>query len=147
MLNNLKLPALASIFMLTFAGLNSVVAGELAVISNAKTAVEGISLEELNNIYMGQSRTFSSGEQAQPCHQDKGNQARKIFFQSVLKKSENRVSSYWSRRKFTGKGNPPEVVGDDDAVTDWVSQTPGGIGYINGQNLKKGVNVLLIIPY
>lgn len=121
-------------------------ANELVIIANPDTKIEGISMTELYNIYMGITKSFSNGGRVRPVHQAKNQHARRVFFEKVLKKTESEVNRYWSRRKFSGKGTPPETLEDGKAVQKWVMETPGGLGYIEGRHVGRGVKVLLIIP-
>lgn len=132
--------------LLSVCAVPQAIAGQLVVIAHPDTRIEGISMTELHNIYMGISKTFNDGTRAVPVHQAKGQAARQQFFTKVLKKTENQMNRYWSRRKFSGKGNPPDTLADSKAVQKWVMSTPGGLGYIEDRYLGRGVKVLLIIP-
>ena len=60
----------------------------------------------------------------------------------VLKKSSKKIKRYWSKRVFSGKGVPPKVIGDDEAMKKWVAQTPNSLGYIDAKTLDSTIKAV-----
>lgn len=119
---------------------------ELAIIAHPSAPVAGISKDQLGKVYLDKARSYPNGSRITPVDQSEGSAARTRFYTEALGMSERELKSYWSKLMFTGKGRPPQVVGDDAAVRDWVASNPGGIGYVDGKYVDGRVKVLLILP-
>lgn len=119
---------------------------ELAIIAHPDNPMMGISKDELERIYLGKSRSFPNGGSAKAVDQLVGSRARDMFNKKVLRMTEGKRKSYWSRIIFTGKGKPLRTLDDDSAVLEWVANHRDGLGYITGRNIDKRVKVLLILP-
>jgi ABC-type phosphate transport system substrate-binding protein len=118
----------------------------IAIIAHPSNPLAGITQEELERIYLGKTREFSNGKPVTAVDQREGNAIRTRFYKSITSKDEAALKAYWSKLLFTGKAQPPKDVGDDEAVKDWVSKNPEGLGYVDGKALDKSVKVLLILP-
>lgn len=132
--------------LLAAGGAFSVAQAELAIIAHPSQKVVGVSLEDVSDIYLGRTKTFSNGNAAEAVDQDADSASRQQFLDKALKMDERALKSYWAKRIFTGKARPPESVGSDDAVKKWVASNPNGIGYVQGKFVDSSVKVLLIIP-
>lgn len=119
---------------------------ELAIIAHPDNHMMGISKDELERIYLGKSRSFPDSSSVKAVDQAVGSQARDTFNNKVLRMTEGKRKSYWSRIVFTGKGKPPLNLDDDAAVIEWVANHPEGLGYVTGKMIDKRVKVLLILP-
>ena len=125
--------------------LASIAAAEVAIITHPGTQEIGLSKDKVADVYMGKMKSFSDGTPTKPVDQANGSPLRVKFYKTILGKTESEMNRYWSKRKYTGKGKPPVVVIGDDAVKELVANTPGAIGYIDGNSLDKSVKVILII--
>ena len=125
--------------------LASIAAAEVAIITHPGTQEIGLSKDKVADVYMGKMKSFSDGTPTKPVDQANGSPLRAKFYKTILGKTESEMNRYWSKRKYTGKGKPPVVVIGDDAVKELVANTPGAIGYIDGNSLDKSVKVILII--
>lgn len=74
---------------------------------------------------------------------ERGNQLRERFMSDVLGQDDNKYIAYWTVRKHIGKGAPPHELASAAAVIEFVSRTPGAIGYIAAADLRPGMNVVL----
>jgi ABC-type phosphate transport system substrate-binding protein len=119
---------------------------ELAIIANPSNSLNEISVEDVERIYLGKSKSFPGGGRAAPVDQALGNPVREHFFASVLEKTEAQVTGYWSRRMFSGKGQPPETLPDGPAVKARVASDQNAIGYISDDLVDSSVKVLLLVP-
>ncbi len=117
----------------------------MAIIAHPSNSLAGITAEEAAKIYLGKSASFNNGRSATPVDQTAG-PTRTKFNKQVLDKDEGELKAYWSKLLFTGKGRPPEEVGDDAAVKAWVARHPEGLGYVDGKVVDGSVKVLLILP-
>lgn len=117
-----------------------------AVIAHPGNPIAGLSAEQAAQIYLGRTRTFPDGKPATPVDQPEGSTAREKFITSVLQKNERTLKSYWTKLLYTGKGRPPDVIGNDELVKEWVSRNQSALGYVDGRVLDESVKVLLIVP-
>ena len=118
----------------------------LAIVAHPSKSVSGISADDAQRIFLGKNGEFANGRRAAPVDQSPGTASRTKFMKSVIHKSEDELKGYWSKRMFSGKGQPPREVGDDAAVKAWVASNPEAIGYIDGKLMDGSVKVLFIIP-
>lgn len=128
-----------------FAFFNAAAQAGLAIIAHPSNPLAGITEEEAAKIYLGKSASFNNGRPATPVDQVEG-PTRTKFNTKVLQKDDRELKTYWSKLLFTGKGRPPEEIGDDAAVKAWVAKNPSGLGYVDGKVVDGSVKVLLILP-
>ena len=142
----LKSLSILAASLILLAGTSSAVWAGMAIIAHPDNSQHGVNTQTIADMYLDKIQRFSNGSKVEPVDQAKGNKLRKKFYQSVLKMPEREVNRYWAKRKFTGKARAPKVLSGDRAIKEWVANTPGGLGYIDGKSLDKSVKVLLIIP-
>jgi hypothetical protein len=124
---------------------NSVQAG-VAVVVNAGSGAAPISDQQAANIFLGKSNTLPDGTKVVPVDQEEGEAPRDEFYQKVVKKDASQLNAYWSRLIFTGKGQPPKAVLDDDEVLELIATDKSVIGYISSDAVDDSVKVLLSVP-
>jgi ABC-type phosphate transport system substrate-binding protein len=143
MSNRYLTPILAAVLLLLVA---APAAAQVAVIAHPSANVAGVSNEELADIYMDKTDRLSDGSRVEPVDQAEGTPTRIKFYNDALGRTERQMKAYWSKRMFTGKGRPPRILDNDEAVLDYISRTPGAIGYIDGGRVDERVKLLLILP-
>ncbi len=116
---------------------------DVVVVTNPAIQATAVSPEQIANIFLGKSNTLPSGEKVVPIDQEEGEAARDQFYQTVVKKDASQLNAYWSRLIFTGKGQPPKAVLDDDEVVEVVGSDKSAIGYISREAVDETVKVLL----
>ncbi|XQW85710.1 phosphate ABC transporter substrate-binding protein [Thalassotalea piscium] len=99
------------------------------------------SQSDLKKIFLGKSKSFPDGAPAVPLDLSSG-EVRTEFVTKVLSKSESQVKAYWSKRIFTGKGQPPKALDSEAEVIKLVSETPNLIGYVSDGAVTDAVKVL-----
>lgn len=119
---------------------------EVAVIIHPSSAVAAVTSEDIERVFLGKSSTLPGNVKVDPVDQSEESLSRNEFYRIISGKSAGELKAYWSKRIFTGKGTPPNVVGDDTAVRDWIADHPAVIGYVNSRAVDDSVKVLLMIP-
>lgn len=119
---------------------------QIVVIANPAASAKMLTPQQASAIFLGKAKKFPGGGTVIPIDQEKGEAARDEFYTKVVKKDEAQLNAYWSRLVFTGKGQPPRAVLDDEEVVDLVSNNPDIIGYVNEASVTDGVVVLLKAP-
>lgn len=113
-----------------------------AVVAKDSKAPAKLSPEELSAIFMGTAKSFPNGERALPVDQKAGTDPYAGFYQRIAGKSEAQMKAYWSRIMFTGKGQPPQEVGDGAAVKKLIAANPNMVGYIEASLVDASVRVV-----
>lgn len=101
-----------------------------------------IDAQTLGKIYMG--RLIQIGDiYVTAVNADPGSKVRELFLQTYLKQDDGKYIGYWRVRRSVGQGKPPREFSQAIDVINFVSTTPGGIGYIREEDYRPGLNVLL----
>lgn len=136
-MNLLKYP----LSILTFILCTGFAQAEVAVIVAGNSTFAPISADEAVKIFLGKKKAIS-GTPILPVDQSEGAKARGDFYGNIVKKSESQLKSYWSRLIFTGKGQAPQVVGNDADVISMIATNPNLIGYIDAAAVNDSVKVI-----
>jgi ABC-type phosphate transport system substrate-binding protein len=99
----------------------------------------------LQRIYTGKVVELN-GSRVFPVDLRPGDRLRQRFLELYLDQDEDKYIGYWTVRRYVGKGTPPRELDSPEAVIQYVSQTPGAIGYVDESALKAGLNVLSTPP-
>ena len=69
------------------------------------------------------------------------------FYQNLLGKSLSQMNGYRASLAFSGKGNLPVTISNNDIATilDWLEENPNGIAYATIKSLPEDVNVLFVL--
>ncbi|PKI16375.1 phosphate ABC transporter substrate-binding protein [Colwellia sp. 12G3] len=130
-----------SILLLTSLAISHTCYADVSIVVN--TANGGaISDTEISRLFLGKLKKFSDGESAIPINSKAGTAARVVFEEKVLNKSSSQIKAYWSKRVFSGKGNPPTEVDNDAAVLSFVAENTGAIGYVDAASVDGTVKVV-----
>ena len=128
---------------LALAGMTHAARADLVVVVSGTSEVEALSAAQVASIFMGKARSFPGGERAVPIEQSEGQAERDAFHHQVTGKDAAQIKAYWSRRIFSGKGQPPREAGDGAAVKAAVASAPGGIGYLDESLVDGSLKVVL----
>lgn len=120
----------------------NVVYADTAVIVSSSNSNAAMDSKLISRIYLGKSSKFPNGDQAIPVDQSDGNASRDGFNDKILGKNSSQLKAYWSRLIFTGKGTPPQQVGDDAAIKELIAKNPNMIGYIDSASVDDSVKVV-----
>lgn len=118
----------------------SVNAGGVVIIGNAN--VKRLDAATVARIYMGRVVEVD-GVPVIAINANAGSAIRTRFLATYLNQDEDKYTAYWTVRRYIGKGAWPKEVTGSANVISYVNATPGAIGYIDEDDLKPGVNVLL----
>lgn len=118
---------------------------DLAIVVNPKSSVTKVSADEIKRLYIGKTKLLDSGAQLVPVDHDDGREIKQEFYGKVVKKPLSRIKVHWSRLIFSGRGRPPEVLGDDAKVKAWVADHENAIGYIEAGMVDESVRAVLIV--
>jgi ABC-type phosphate transport system substrate-binding protein len=120
--------------------------GEVAVIANPSVPIHQISRTLLVDIYVGDVREWENGEPVVLLDLKPKSSVKEAFY-NYLGKSSSRIKSIWMRHMLTGEGDPPEALDNQAEILEWVTATPGAIGYVDRELVTGDVVTLAVIPY
>jgi ABC-type phosphate transport system substrate-binding protein len=130
-------------FFLTFFAATT--QAEIVVIGNLD-GIESLSFNQVENIFMGRTRSLPNGLVAQPIDQSA---LRAAFYEKLTARPIEQIDAYWARITFTGQASKPEILPSDDIVLARVGYKIKGnenaIGYIDRKSLNNTVRVLLML--
>ncbi len=132
-----------SIFLFTALFTAQASLADVVLVANPGAPDKSLTAQQASDIFLGKQKNFPSGGSVVPIDQEKGEAPRDEFYSKVVKKDASQLNAYWSRLVFTGKGQPPKAVLDDDEVIELVSSNPNIIGYIDAGSVTDAVIVIL----
>ncbi len=111
------------------------------VVVGASSPIGAASKSDIVKVFLGKKKALP-GSAVIPIDQDSGNSAHTDFYKNTIKKTDAQLKSYWSRLIFTGKGQAPQVVGNDGDIKSMVATNPNFIGYIEESSVDGTVKVV-----
>lgn len=123
---------------------SGVASSEVVVAVAQDSPVEALSPADLRDVYLGRIHRLSNGTPVVPLDQSEGNPAYAAFYRKYLGRSTAEIKSHWSKRIFTGRGQPPRRVADDEAMARALADNPSAIGYLDRDSLDDRLRVVAI---
>lgn len=116
--------------------------GHAGVVVIAHPTVHKMDLATVQRIFMGKAIEVD-GVRVSPANGATTMPTRQRFLAQYLQTNEDQYMAYWTVRRYVGKGTPPHEVRQTAEMIDYVSKTPGAIGYLDEADLPPGMNVVL----
>ena len=73
---------------------------------------------------------------------DVGSMLRERFLKAIIEKEEDSYTGRWLVMRAKGLGKPPKELPNAAAIINFVTTTPGAIGYISEADVRPGLNIL-----
>lgn len=137
--------SLAMLFAVVLAALPASALADLYIVVNADNSIDALSVDQVERIFMLKTRRFENDVNIEPLAQPEGSRARDIFNSKVLKRNEQQLKYYWSRKMFSGGDRPPPIASGDSEIIEIIADKPGGIGYMLKPPKNEKVKVVLTI--
>jgi ABC-type phosphate transport system substrate-binding protein len=115
---------------------------EIVVVVSSKSEVENLTPGQVTDIFLGKISRFPGGQRAVPLDQPEGSPVREEFYRIFAQRTAAQIKAHWSTIIFTGRGFPPAVVEDDQALRDRVAQNPDAIAYIDRRLVDERVRIV-----
>jgi ABC-type phosphate transport system substrate-binding protein len=110
------------------AGGISTAAADLVIIGNPQLPADSIDSRDLKRIYLGKKSRWSDDSSVVPVMMKSG-PLQDEFVTEYLDRSVNRFVTHWRQLVFTGKGVPPRSFATENELVDFISRTPGAVGF------------------
>ena len=114
------------------------------VIVNSGNSVESMSRKQVSKMLLGKTAAWTDGVEVTALDLPEDSAVRSAFSDAVLKKSTDRVKSYWLKVVFSGRGTPPDELADSATVVSAVAKNRGAIGYIASGTALTGVKTISV---
>ena len=118
---------------------------QFAVVVHPDSGIEKLSGEQVASIFLGKTNRFPNGALAQPMEVNNV-ELREHFYESISGKSLSQLRSYWATLVFTGKGRPPQVLGDVDQIVQQFPGERGLITYVPQDQITASMKVVYAAP-
>lgn len=115
------------------------------VIVSAKNPISKLTKEQAAQIFLGQSRSFITGGQAEALDLAEDAPLRKAFYLAIANKAPAQMKAHWSKLEFSGAAHAPKALPTSAEVVKQVAENPKFIGYVEASAVTAGVKVVLTL--
>jgi ABC-type phosphate transport system substrate-binding protein len=115
---------------------------DVVAVVSSKSTVASLSKSQTADIFLGKASRFPNGLLAVPIDLPEESTEREEFYAKIAAKTPSQIKAYWSKIIFTGRGQPPRAVANDQAMKSYISAHPEAIGYIDATMVDDTVRVL-----
>lgn len=115
---------------------------DVVIVVSARNPVTELTKNRVADIFLGKTNQFPDGEKAVPIDQVDGSPSRDEFYEKVSGRSPAQIRAYWSKRMFTGRGQPPQEFENGQALLKRIAQDPHAIGYVERNEVDSTVRVI-----
>jgi hypothetical protein len=135
---------LSGFMILIFIRLAAAQGGDVAVVVNPRSAVTNVSSVELRKLFGGEKRSWPGGTPIKVIVRMPGCHERLALLR-LLGMSESEYKHYWTVQVLRGEADAePLAVPSFGMVKEATVTFPGGIGLVDTQNIKPGMNLKVI---
>ena len=118
-------------------------AQDVVIVANKNVGVSQITNAEVRDIFTGVRSRLSDGTRTIPVAL-KGGPAHEVFLKNYLQQNPDEFRVCWRKVVFTGKGSMIKDFASEAAMLEYVSATPGAIGYVTRIADASSVKVLAV---
>jgi hypothetical protein len=116
----------------------------IAVIVPRSMTISSISSVELSLIFWRKKLYWADGKRMHPLNLPTDHPLRRQFSQRILGSLPEAQTDYWNDQYYHGN-SPPHVVNSQEAMLRYVTESPGGIGYVQACKVDGRVKAILWI--
>src|SRR5215475_435753 len=116
---------------------------DIAVVVNIKNGASELSSADLRGILLGERRFWKNRQPLQLILREPGTRERDAVISSLLQMDNAEFNEHWRTKIFRGEASQgPLAVPSNGMASQYVLDTPGGITFVAGQNLRPDLKVL-----
>jgi ABC-type phosphate transport system substrate-binding protein len=120
-------------------------AAELVVVVSARSPVTALRAEQVADIFLSEATRFPDGGEVVALDLPIGSPLRDDFYLKVANRTPALMKAYWTKKIFTGRGQPPRELPNSQAVRKLVADNPNLIGYIERSAIDASVRPVLVV--
>jgi ABC-type phosphate transport system substrate-binding protein len=120
-------------------------ATELVVVVSARSPITILRAEQVADIFLCEATRFPDGGEVVALDLPIGSPLRDDFYLKVANRTPALMKAYWTKKIFTGRGQPPRELPNSQAVRKLVADNPTLIGYIERSALDASVRPVLVV--
>jgi ABC-type phosphate transport system substrate-binding protein len=120
-------------------------AADLVVVVSARSPVTTLRAEQVADLFLSEATRFPDGGEAVALDLPIGSPLRDEFYLKVANRSPALMKAYWTKKIFTGRGQPPRELPNSQAVRKLVADNPTLIGYIERSALDASVRPVMVV--
>lgn len=117
---------------------------DLAVVVAKQSALDGLSLQQLKHLYLGDTILGPGGDKLLALNRDPKSPERVGFDRSVLEMTPEGAARYWIDRKIRGQSGAPRAVEPASVAQRVVARLPAALTYVRANEVSGEVKVLRI---
>lgn len=123
--------------------LTSMANAAMVVIGNPALPFKQLTKAQLGAIYLGKASSIKAN--ITPYNQPSNTSVFETFYQQILGWGADQVSGYWSSQVFSGSGQEPPQVDNDQAAIQAVEEDPTAIAYVDTRSLNHVGNKVKVV--
>lgn len=112
-----------------------------ALIGNKALEKEKLDGATLKAVFLGKKVAWDTGGRVVLAVLKSGPAADE-FLQKAVEMNASAFNNYWRRLAMTGGGSAPKAFDKEEDLRKFVAETPGAIGFVDGNNTDASVAVL-----
>jgi ABC-type phosphate transport system substrate-binding protein len=132
---------LALLVMLSSPALS--LAEDVLIIANESVTESSLDRDDIKQIFLGQKTVWDDGTKIFFVVQDR-TKAGDTFLKTYLQKTASQYDNYWKKQVFTGQGRAPYSFSSNQELVEFVSRTPGAIGYAAATTDTGGTKIITV---
>jgi ABC-type phosphate transport system substrate-binding protein len=118
---------------------------DIAVVVNADTPVNDLSLSEVRKVLLGERQYWNSKLPVVLLIRAPEARERDVVLRVIYQMSEAQFKQYWIAKIFRAEAAaPPRIVYSNDMQFELLAALPGSIAFVDSRNLKPGAKVLRV---
>ncbi len=137
---------ITTVFVLLFCSSQAVLAigeAEFIVIAHPDVPIKNLTIKDLKRIYKKEFTHWPDGTVISPV--ESTGSVKQKFIRKVIRQNEFEYKNYWINQRMTNGKRPPKSFSLPVLILNYVTKTPGAIGFLKaGSNLKSTVQLVAI---
>ncbi len=118
---------------------------DVAVVVNADTPVNNLSLADVRKIFLGDRQYWTANIPVVLLMRAPVARERDVVLKTIYQMSESRFKQYWIAKIFRAESaSAPKVVYSNDMANELVTAIPGAIAFIDSRDVKPGTKVVRV---